>query len=221
MTAQWAGGRRRGRLAAEAVTLGLAFAGLLCWASTALVGSFREQHLPLRYWQPIPLHTDTTGFIAFLVAAVCLVVSGYLRLRRRREAVPGPPPGPPAMLGLAVAEAVAVLATSLFGYLSFNALMHPATLQLHITHLLPWPSEGTVRVEALLLCACSIAAWRYLRARYSWHPARRASAGPGKGRGKGREQAVPGRDGGAPGRDSVSPGARSLPSPRTIGDREH
>jgi hypothetical protein len=226
MTAQWAGGRRRGRLAAEAVTLGLAFAGLLCWASTALVGSFREQHLPLRYWQPIPLRTDTTGFIAFLIAAACLVVSGYLRLRRRREAVPGPPPGPPAMLWLAVAEAVAVLATSLFGYLSFNALTHPATLQLHITHLLPWPSEGTVRVEALLLCACSIAAWRYLRARYSWAP---GPAGPvpdrekgrEQGREKGREQAVPGRDGGAPGRDSVSPGARSLPSPRTIGDREH
>jgi hypothetical protein len=211
----WPAGRRGS-------TLGLAFAGLLCWASTALVGSFREQHLPLRYWQPIPLRTDTTGFIAFLIAAVCLVVSGYLRLRRRREAVPGPPPGPPAMLGLAVAEAVAVHATSLFGYLSFNALMHPATLQLHITHLLPWPSEGTVRVEALLLCACSIAAWRYLRARYSWAP---GPAGPvpdrEKGREKGREQAAPGRDGVAPGRDSVSPGASSLPSPRTIGDREH
>ena len=225
MTAQWAGGRRRGRRAAEAVTLGLAFAGLLCWASTALVGSFRDQDLPLRYWQPIPLRTDTSGFIAFLVAAVCLVTSGYLRLSRRREAVSGPPPGPPAMLVLAVAETVAVLATGLFGYLSFNALMHPATLQLHITHLLPWPAEGTVRVEALLLCACSIAAWRYLRAWYSWAP---SPAGPAPDREKGQDQpvpgpdqAVPGPDAGAPGRDSVSPGARSLRSPRTIGDREH
>jgi hypothetical protein len=225
VTPQRAGGRRRGRLAAEAVTLGLAFAGLLCWASTALVGSFRDQDLPLRYWQPIPLHTDTSGFIAFLVAAVCLVTSGYLRLSRRREAVSGPPPGPPAMLVLAVAETVAVLATGLFGYLSFNALMHPATLQLHITHLLPWPAEGTVRVEALLLCACSIAAWRYLRTWYSWAP---GPAGPAPGRGKGQDQAVPGPDqavpgpdAGAPGRDSVSPGARSLRPPRTIGDREH
>jgi hypothetical protein len=225
VTPQRAGGRRRGRLAAEAVTLGLAFAGLLCWASTALVGSFRDQDLPLRYWQPIPLHTDTSGFNAFLVAAVCLVTSGYLRLSRRREAVSGPPPGPPAMLVLAVAETVAVLATGLFGYLSFNALMHPATLQLHITHLLPWPAEGTVRVEALLLCACSIAAWRYLRTWYSWAP---GPAGPAPGRGKGQDQAVPGPDqavpgpdAGAPGRDSVSPGARSLRPPRTIGDREH
>jgi hypothetical protein len=216
VTAPEAGGIRRGRLAAEAVTLGLAFAGLLCWASTALVGSFRDQDLPLRYWQPIPLRTDTSGFIAFLVAAVCLVTSGYLRLHRRREAVSGPPPGPPAMLVLAVAEAVAVLATGLFVYLSGNAVMHRETLQLQITHLLPWPAEGTVRVEALLLCACSVAAWRYLRARYSWAP---SPAGPAAG----RDQAPPGRDQAPSGRDSVSPGTgtRSLPSPRTIGDREH
>ena len=205
MTAQRAGGRRRERLAAEAVTLGLAFAGLLCWASTALVGSFRDQDLPLRYWQPIPLRTDTSGFIAFLVAAVCLVTTGYLRLYRRREAVSGPPPGPPAMLVLAVAETVAVLATGLFGYLSFNALMHPATLQLHITHLLPWPAEGTVRVEALLLCACSIAAWRYLRARYSWAPSP-AGPAPGPGTGPGPGGAGPGPGGAGPGRGGAGPG---------------
>ena len=194
MTAQEAGGIRPGRLAAEAVSLGLAFAGLLCWASTALVGSFRDQDLPKHYWQPIPLRTDTSGFIAFLVAAVCLVISGYLRLHRRRALVSGLPPGPPAMLALAVAEAVAVLATGLFVYLSLNALTHPETLQLQITHLLPWPAEGTVRVEALLLCACSVAAWRYLRARYTWVP---SLAGP------------------------AAPRTSSLPSARTIGDREH
>jgi hypothetical protein len=71
---------------------------------------------------------------------------------------------------LAVAETVAVLATGLFVYLSVNALIHPATLKLQITHLLPWPAEGTVRVEALLLCACSVAVWRYLRVRHRWVP---------------------------------------------------
>lgn len=167
---------RRGRLAAEAVTTGLAFAGLLCWASTALVGSFRGQDLPDRYWQPIPLRTDTSGFIAFLVAGVCLAASEYLRLRRRREGVACPPPDPGATLGLALAETVALLATGLFVYLSFNAVTHPASLLLHITHLLPWPAEGTVRVEALLLCACSAAAWRYLRARHSWGADRAGAA---------------------------------------------
>ncbi len=158
------------RLAVEAATAGLAFAALLGWASTALVGSFRGQDLPGRYWQPIPVRTDTSGFIAFLAAAICLATSEYLRLRRRREALPAPPPDRAATMVLAVAETVAVLATGLFVYLSFNAITHPGSLLLHITHLLPWPAEGTVRVEALLLCACSVAAWRYLRIRYRWLP---------------------------------------------------
>ena len=198
-------GRRR--LAVEALTAGLAFAALLGWASTALVGSFRGQDLPGRYWQPIPVRTDTSGFIAFVVAAICLAASEYLRLRRRREAAPGGPPGPAATLALAVAETVAVLATGLFVYLSFNAITHPGSLVLHITHLLPWPAEGTVRVEALLLCACSAALWRYLRARYSWVPA--------------RARAVPGPARAGPGHEPASPGTGPAPTPRTIVDREH
>ena len=194
------GSTGRGRLAAEALTAGLAFAALLGWASTALVGSFRGQDLPGRYWQPIPVRTDTSGFIAFVVSAICLATSEYLRLRRRREPVPGPPPGPAATLAAAVAETVAVLAAGLFVYLSFNAITHPGSLVLHITHLLPWPAEGTVRVEALVLCACSAALWRYLRARYSWVPA-----------------PPPAR----PGHEPASPGTGSVPPPRTIGDREH
>jgi hypothetical protein len=160
------------RLAVEAVTAGLAFAALLVWASTALVGSFRGQDLPGRYWQPIPVRTDTSGFIAFLVAAICLAASEYLRLRRRRETVPAPPPDRAATMVLAVAETVAVLATGLFVYLSFNAITHPESMLLHITHLLPWPAEGTVRVEALVLSAVSAAVWRYLRAWYRWLPDR-------------------------------------------------
>ena len=189
-----------GRLAVEAATAGLAFAALLGWASTALVGSFRGEDLPGRYWQPIPVRTDTSGFIAFLTAAICLATSEYLRLRRRRAAVPAPPPDRAATMVLAVAETVAVLATGLFVYLSFNAITHPGSLFLHITHLLPWPAEGTVRVEALLLCACSAAVWRYVRARYRWAP------GPAPA---------------WPGHESTSSGTSSLPSPRTIGDREH
>jgi hypothetical protein len=81
---------------------------------------------------------------------------------------------------LAVAETIAVLATALFVYLSFNAITHPGSLPLHITHQLPWPAEGTVRVVALLLCACSVAVWRYLRARYRWVPDQaQPVAGPG------------------------------------------
>jgi hypothetical protein len=186
-----------GWLTVEAAAAGLAFGSLLEWASTALVGSFRPLDLADPYWRGVPwLRTDTSGFAAFIVAAVCLLTSEYLRLRRRRPAasvggmpptasagaapptVPGavppvasagaaPPtaPGGAVLLAMAAAETVAVLATGLFGYLSVNTVTHPATQQLQATHLLSWPTEGTLRVAALLLCIISFGMVRYLRPR--------------------------------------------------------
>ena len=169
-----------GWLAVEAAAAGLAFGSLLEWASTALVGSFRPLDLADPYWRGVPwLRTDTSGFAAFLVAAVCLLTSEYLRLRRRRsaasagttpraaspEAVPPTAPGGAVLLAMAAAETVAVLATGLFGYLSVNAVTHPATQQIQATHLLSWPTEGTLRVAALLLCIVSFGMVRYLRPR--------------------------------------------------------
>lgn len=169
-----------GWLAVEAAAAGLAFGSLLEWASTALVGSFRPLDLADPYWRGVPwLRTDTSGFAAFLVAAVCLLTSEYLRLRRRRsaasagttpraaspEAVPPTAPGGAVLLAMAAAETVAVLATGLFGYLSVNTVTHPATQQIQATHLLSWPTEGTLRVAALLLCIVSFGMVRYLRPR--------------------------------------------------------
>lgn len=159
-------------LAVEAAAAGLAVGALLCWASTCLVGSFRPLDLADPYWRAIPwLRTDTSGFAAFIVAAVCLLASEYLRLRRRRRvaatgaAAPSATavPGGGALLAMAASETVAVLATGLFGYLSVNAVTHPGTLQVQATHLLPWPTEGTLRVVALLLCIGSFGVVRYLR----------------------------------------------------------
>lgn len=159
-------------LAVEAATAGLAFGSLLEWASTALVGSFRPLDLADPYWRVVPwLRTDTSGFAAFIVAGVCLLSSEYLRLRRRRSAasagaVPPPTaPGGAVLLAMAAAETVAVLATGLFGYLSVNTVTHPATQQIQATHLLSWPTEGTLRVAALLLCIVSFGMVRYLRPR--------------------------------------------------------
>src|ERR1700744_487387 len=90
-------------LAVEAAAAGLAFGSLLEWASTALVGSFRPDDLADPYWYRIPwLRTDTSGFAAFIVAAICLLSSEYLRLRRRRLAASAgsaPPPASPASAG--------------------------------------------------------------------------------------------------------------------------
>jgi hypothetical protein len=64
----------------------------------------------------------------------------------------------------AMAETAAVLGTGLVGYLSLNAVTHPFTLRLQLTHLWPWPSEGTVRVIGLGICLVAVAVSRYLRA---------------------------------------------------------
>ena len=48
---------------------------------------------------------------------------------------------------------------------SVNAATQPVTLGIQATRFASWPAEGTLRVIALLLCACSAAMLRYLRAR--------------------------------------------------------
>jgi hypothetical protein len=157
-------------LAIEAAGLGLGYAGVLCWASTCLVATFGGVSLASPYWPDLPwLRTDTTGIVAFGLAAIGLVISKYLRLLRLRNGLAAPQlPGraASALATLAVAETAAVLATGLVVYLSLNVVTtHGVTLRLHLTHVLSWPSEGTVRVIALIICVLSVAVTRYLRAR--------------------------------------------------------
>ena len=149
----------------ESVAYGLGYTAVLIWAGTALVASFTGGEAN-PYWPAIPgLRTDTTGALAFGVAIVGLVVSKYLQLERRN----GPPAEPaerPASRNLvqAAAETAAFLGTGVVIYLSLNAVTHPFTLRLQLTHLWPWPSEGTVRVIGLFICLVAVATSRYLRA---------------------------------------------------------
>jgi hypothetical protein len=159
----WSQGQQR--LAVEAVAFGFGYTAVLIWGGTALVASFTSGEAN-PYWPAIPgLRTDTTGALAFGVAVVGLVISYYLQLQRR-----GDPPAPtaPRSAGVnlvqAVAETAVILATGVVIYLSLNAVTHPFTLQLQLTHLWPWPSEGTVRVIALGVCLAAMAVRRYLRA---------------------------------------------------------
>ncbi len=153
----------------EAAAAGLGYGAGLCWASVCLLASFRPDDLSIPYWWRIPgLRSDTSGIAAFFVTAACLWLSKFLRLRRRAAAASGGrrlPGGGRALRTLAAAETVAVLSSGLVVYLSVNAVTHPATMKLQAIHLLPWPTEGTLRVIALLLCASSVAVFRYLRPR--------------------------------------------------------
>jgi hypothetical protein len=166
-------GQDNRRLVVESAAFGLGYAAVLVWAGSALVGSFGHADA-YPYWPAIPhLRTDTSGVIAFAVAIVSLVISRYLQLRRRNGA-PAQPAGAPVarptgVLALqALAETAALLGTGLVIYLSFNEVTHPATLRIQLTHLLPWPSEGTVRVIALGVCLVAAATSRYLRATATW-----------------------------------------------------
>ena len=148
------------------MTLGLGYTAVLIWVGSALVGSFgSEEWTP--YWSAIPLRTDTAGAIAFGVAIITLVPSRYLELRRRNgtPAQPTTESRPARVLAvLAVADIAMFLGTAIVIYLSCNAFTHPVTLNIQLTHLLAWPSEGTVRVVALGVCLVSVAVRRYLRA---------------------------------------------------------
>src|SRR5215469_18183107 len=170
--------RTNRRLAVEAAAFGVGYTSVLCWASTCLVATFGGASLASPYWPVLPwLRTDTTGVIAFALAAVSLVVSKYLRLRRSnaRAIAQQPVNRHPYVQGLqAVAETAAVLATALVAYLSLNVVTHSVTLRLQLTHLWPWPSEGTVRVIALGICVASVAATRYLRSAASFRPSDQA-----------------------------------------------
>jgi hypothetical protein len=158
-------GQDNRKLAVESAAFGLGYTAVLIWSGTALVASFSGGEAN-PYWPAIPqLRTDTTGVIAFAVAMVSLAVSKYLQLRRRSGAPARPVARTAGVLAAqAIAETAAVLGTGLVVYLSLNAVTHPGTLRLQVTHLWPWPSEGTVRVIGLGICLAAVATSRYLRA---------------------------------------------------------
>jgi hypothetical protein len=121
------------------------------------------------YWPAIPhLRTDTSGFLAFAVALVSLAVSRYLELRRRGDRGDAQVKPVSRSAGVhavqAVADAAVVCGTGVVIYLSLNAITHPWSLPLQLSHLAPWPSEGTARVTALAVCVVAVATRHYLRA---------------------------------------------------------
>ena len=180
-------GRGRTWLAIEAATAGLGYAGVLCWTGVCLVASFKPWDLGLPYWQGVPgLRTDTCGFISFVIAVLCLCLSEYLRLRRKWQFASAPlgsvPPGSTELFALALSRTVGALATGIVLYLSVNAVTHPVTLNMPASHIMPWPTEGTLRVISLLLCAASVMVYRSIGSRCvtsggEWVKAKRGVSG--------------------------------------------
>ena len=85
----------------------------------------------------------------------------------RPESSPGP--SPPARGGRGVVEAVLsvvkIYSFAGWGYIALNAVFHPQTLGLRLTHFAPWPREDTFGVACFIVSFTSALALAMLRAR--------------------------------------------------------
>lgn len=151
----------------EGVLIGLGYASALASLSVFLVGSFRPQELPSPYWVQIRwLRTDTFGFLCFLVAALTITLSEYLRFSRtarRQNREGGVAASSFDLFALATVRTLVAAGSTLVIYLSVNSITHPQTLLLPATHLLSWPTESTLRASALVVIACAVALSRSLQ----------------------------------------------------------
>lgn len=152
-------------VALESVTTAFAWAGLLVWFGSCLVGSFRPDALSLPYWPEVGgPRTDTSGVVAFFVLTAMLALSEALRVMRRSDwagdwQLGRVSPLTPTSAGLTGLAAAALVAGSgLVVYLSVNAVTHPTTLDIQATHFASWPTEGTLRVVAVVVASLS-AGW--------------------------------------------------------------
>jgi hypothetical protein len=146
---------------------GLTYSSGLVALSAFLVGSFRPRDLSQPYVGHLAwLRIDTFGIVSFFVATVGLATSGYLRRSygaTRRSATAGRAPGAISLFTIAVARSLVAAGTTLVVYISINAVTHPITLGRPATHLLSWPTEGTLRAVSLIVVTFAVAIDRALR----------------------------------------------------------
>jgi hypothetical protein len=60
---------------------------------------------------------------------------------------------------------IAVYTSAAWAYVALCALVHPATLELQLTHMFAWPHEDTFGVMCFALSFVSALGWQLLRAR--------------------------------------------------------
>ena len=158
--------RDRRKLVVESAAFGIGYTAVLIWSGTGSGGQLqRRGGEPVLARDPRP--ADRHDRRARVRGSPLSVSSSANTCSSSAAAVRllGPRPGPPASTWCRRwPRRAAFLGTGVVIYLSLNAVTHPFTLRLQLTHLWPWPSEGTVRVIALFVCLVAVAVTRYLRA---------------------------------------------------------
>jgi hypothetical protein len=145
---------------------GVAYASGLVALSAFLVGSFRPRDLSHPYVGHLAwLRVDSFGVACFFVATVGLATSSFLRRSRliTPRTATDRSPGTINLFATAVARSLIVAGTTLVVYISVNAVTHPITLGRPVTHLLSWPTEGTLRAVSLVVVAFAVAVDRAMR----------------------------------------------------------
>jgi hypothetical protein len=95
----------------------------------ALSAIFRPRHLSEHVWHSLPwLRKDTFGIACFAASALAYLGLGLVRR--------------PGQAARAVLAATALYGFTGWVYIACNALRHPATLTMPLTHLAPLPREG-------------------------------------------------------------------------------
>lgn len=146
---------------------GVTYSSGLVALSAFLVGSFRPRDLSHPYVGHLAwLRIDSFGIVCFFVATIGIAVSSYLRRSygfTRHSATVGRAPSSISLFTTAVARSLVAAGTTLVVYISINAVTHPITLGKPATHLLSWPTEGTLRAVSLIVVAFAVAIDRALR----------------------------------------------------------
>ena len=65
----------------------------------------------------------------------------------------------------AILRTVAVYAFAGWAYIALNAVVHPVTLHLPLTHFAPWPHEDTFGALCFVASFSSALAWQILKSR--------------------------------------------------------
>ena len=138
-----------GTVGLTGVVRALQWSALICWVYVALVGVLAPYFLPAHFEDVLPVRTDIVGILSFGASSLLLVVTGLLRpdfrlLRPRRRA------------SLAISRSVALHAWLGWAYVSANSISHRATLNLHLTHLASWPTEGQFGLSSFFAAVVSM-----------------------------------------------------------------
>jgi hypothetical protein len=148
-------------------TRALQWTAFACWCYVAAVATLHPQYLPLHFFGRIPIRTDTTGIWCFVLSTALLMVTGYRHALAEQNSRL-------ARYIFAVARSLAFHAAAGWAYLASSSISHRFSLDRPLTHVLPWPSEGTASIVSLATALVALSMYFILRVSFTSTAALRA-----------------------------------------------